>query len=496
MSLIFKGVCGEEITPVKQGPIPYKKIDIFIAEKKWRIEVTDDIFTSEEKLGTGVPDTTEGKIIQAIEINPIGSEDILRLWINEEEQVILSKQSWKTNEGTEHETYHLTRRNNRQVKIDEVAITTFSEGTQRAKTVRKEIPIEVGAEAKIEMIYKLTDMERETKKRTKRIADIRMTIRRTEKSGITKTEELVCEQDKYQEKLIRQKIRRKSWEDAEHKIVKAIAERNQITIIMFEADTEEIQKQEKTFEIQEDFEITYKVNSHEKIQISKIKGDTSGWGILKIELVGTNKPRSVRANQNGRQVLEGGIIYIILQLSARILEIIYKIETGERQDIGREITRQITEIEGRIKNGGEIGKDQTTQTTTISTEPEPEKDFEDEAIKMIREKMIANKTFNTTSKTQTTKKPAKEESYVIQPEIKSLLITGAILTGALIIILVIVCIYRANRAYPSLEIREEVRELQPLPCRLSFGELEDEYALDNTWNRLYHIGKTPRPTEY
>ena len=130
-------------------------------------------------MGTGVPDTTEGKMIQAIEINPIRSEDILRLWINEEEQVILSKQSWKINKKTEHETYHLTRRSNRQVKIDEVVITTFSGGTQRAKTIRKEIPIEVGAEAKIEMIYKLTAMEVETKKMTKGRAD--MTVRRTGK---------------------------------------------------------------------------------------------------------------------------------------------------------------------------------------------------------------------------------------------------------------------------------------------------------------------------
>ena len=66
------------------------------------------------------------------------------------------------------------------------------------------------------------------------------------------------------------------------------------------------------------------------------------------------------------------------------------------------------------------------------------------------------------------------------------------LTGSFIIILVIVGIYRSNRKYPSLKIREEIWELQPLQCRLSFGDLQDEHAQYDTWNILYCIGGTPR----
>ena len=272
--------------------------------------------------------------------------------------------------------------------------------------MHKEIPIVVGADSRIEMIYKLTNTEVEAKKITKKIPDIRMTVRRTDVSGRTKTEELVKKQDEEQERVTRLKIRRKSWEDAEYKIVKAIIKWNQVTVIMSEAGTEEIQEEEKSFDVQENSKIIYKVNSHEEIQISKVTDEANKRGMVKMKLIGKNQPKPFRMNQERKQMLEGGIIYVAIKSTITVVEIIYKLVTGERQEICQIISEQITGVRRPIttKETTKIDIPKIVPEPEPELEPDPEEDIIGKAMKTILEKAIMNRTYSTTKKMQTSTK--------------------------------------------------------------------------------------------
>ena len=192
-------------------------------------------------------------------------------------------------------------------------------------------------------------------------------------------------------------------------------------------------------------------------------------------------------------MLEGGIIYIAIKSTITVVEIIYKLETEERQEICQKISEQITGVRRPIttKETTKIDIPKIVPEPEPELEPDPEEDIIGKAMKTILEKAIMNRTYSTTKKIQTSTKSNNVEDQINKPEIRSLIITGVIIIGALVILLVIVVIYRSRRSYPNLEIREEIRALQPIQCRLSFRDLQDENEQCDTWKRLYQLSKTP-----